>query len=125
MTLIRAIDVILRDITRNDIAFGGKIMLLGGDFRQVLPVVPHGSRTAIIENLIKKSLLWDQFHVFGLTKNMRTHADQQEFAKWILALGNGSLRYTTGSAPPDIVDVPTESKITDDIVTLTVVFPKC
>ena len=36
-----AIDRCQRDITLNDVTFGGKIFLLGGDFRQVLPVVPE------------------------------------------------------------------------------------
>ena len=37
-----AIDRMLRDVTRQDIRFGGKVVLFGGDFRQVLPVVHHG-----------------------------------------------------------------------------------
>ena len=40
-----AIDRLLRDIAGNDVPFGGKIVLLGGDFRQTLPVpVPKGLR---------------------------------------------------------------------------------
>ena len=36
--------------------FGGKIFLLGGDFRQVLPVVQHAHPIVIIEKYIKKSV---------------------------------------------------------------------
>lgn len=32
---------LLQDIMGNDISFGNKIIILGGDFRQVLPVIPH------------------------------------------------------------------------------------
>ena len=39
---LNAIDRILRDITRENFPFGGKVVLSGGDFRQVLPVVCHG-----------------------------------------------------------------------------------
>ena len=39
-----ALDRTLRDITNLDVPFGGKVIVCSGDFRQVLPVVPHGSR---------------------------------------------------------------------------------
>ncbi|XP_039789046.1 ATP-dependent DNA helicase PIF1-like [Panicum virgatum] len=38
---VEALDRSLRDIMGCDMPFGGKVMLFGGDFRQVLPVVPH------------------------------------------------------------------------------------
>jgi hypothetical protein len=37
---------------------GGKTIVLGGDFRHVTPVVPHGNKTKIIENSIKSGKLW-------------------------------------------------------------------
>ena len=39
---LHAIDRLLQDITGVTVPFGGKIFLLGGDFHQVLPVMPHG-----------------------------------------------------------------------------------
>ena len=39
---LHAIDKLLRDITNVDMPFGGKVALLGGDFRQILPVVRRG-----------------------------------------------------------------------------------
>jgi hypothetical protein len=45
-----AIDKMLQDITGNKVPFGGKIFLLGGDFRQVLPVLPKRPPTVFIEN---------------------------------------------------------------------------
>ena len=38
---LHAMDRCLRDIMQDDEPFGGKTILLGGDFRQVLPVVPR------------------------------------------------------------------------------------
>ena len=35
---LKAVDILLRDITQIGRPFGGKYMFLGGDFRQVLPV---------------------------------------------------------------------------------------
>ncbi|KAF8059640.1 hypothetical protein N665_1227s0016 [Sinapis alba] len=37
--------------------FGGKTVLLGGDFRQILPVIPHGSRAETILATISHSYL--------------------------------------------------------------------
>ena len=49
---LAAIDRMLRDITSCDIPFGGKIFLMGGDFKQVLPVVPRRPRAVIIETTV-------------------------------------------------------------------------
>ena len=46
---------LLQDIMQSDGIFGGKIVLLGGDFRQVLPVVPHAGRHTIVKNCLKGS----------------------------------------------------------------------
>ncbi len=53
------------------LAFGGKIMVLGGDFRQVPPVVNHGSETQIVENSIRSGKIWKSFKRLKLTINMR------------------------------------------------------
>ena len=35
---LRCIDKLLRDLMETEELFGGKVILLGGDFRQTLPV---------------------------------------------------------------------------------------
>jgi hypothetical protein len=71
-----ALDRTLRDMLRqkNDIIcqkpFGGMTMVLGEDFRQILPVLPKGRRHNIITTPIKRSYLWKHFHILKLTKNM-------------------------------------------------------
>ena len=55
---LQAIDLCLQDICRNNIPFGGKTILLGGDFRQVLPIIPRANPATIIENTVKT-------HLFG------------------------------------------------------------
>jgi hypothetical protein len=112
---LTAIDTLLRDITGVNCPFGGKIFLLGGDFRQVLPVVPRRPRTVIIEHCIKSSPLWQEFQVHKLTKNMRADHNQQEFAKWLLDLGNGALQCEHSQA--ESISIPTECNIVEgDIV---------
>ena len=54
-----------------DKPFGGKTVVLGGDFRQKFPVVAKGQREQIVETSINKSSSWNNCRVFILTKNMR------------------------------------------------------
>ena len=64
-------DKTLKDIMSDDLLFGGKIVILGGDFRQLLPIIPRSIRSEEINLSIKSSILWNAFHKFQLTCNMR------------------------------------------------------
>ncbi|KAB0792783.1 hypothetical protein PPYR_00660 [Photinus pyralis] len=89
-----ALDVIdrtLRDITDCNVPFGGKIMVLGGDFRQLLPVKVNATRSEIVNLSIKCSPLWQYFRQFSLTENMRALPNEQEFSKFLLDVGDGYL----------------------------------
>ncbi|XP_057746826.1 uncharacterized protein LOC130966082 [Arachis stenosperma] len=72
-----ALDKCLSDIMRSfptykkDLPFGGKVVVLGGDFRQILPVIPRGSRQDIVHSTVNSSYLWKFCQVLKLTKNMR------------------------------------------------------
>ncbi|RWS26596.1 uncharacterized protein B4U80_06144, partial [Leptotrombidium deliense] len=85
-----SIDTGLRDICSNEVPFGGKIMLLGGDFRQVLPVVKRAGKTQIINSTIKSSQLWNQFFNMSLIENMRCATDSKDYSDWLLTIGNGT-----------------------------------
>lgn len=115
-----ALDKTLRDIMRItdevDIIFGGKVIVFGGDFRQILPVIPRGTRSYIVHATINASYLWDHCTVLTLTKNMRLQAPTEseyalevaDFAKWILQIGDGNLGhpndgYATIEIPPDLL----------------------
>ena len=63
---LRCIDVLLREVTGNQSAFGGKVLLLGGDFRQVANVIPRGTKRDIVEACIKSSYLWDNVTILKL-----------------------------------------------------------
>lgn len=56
---LQAVDLLLRDSTKNNIPFGGKVILLSGDCRQILLAVKHGSRTQILEQCINSGWLMD------------------------------------------------------------------
>ncbi|XP_058202827.1 uncharacterized protein LOC131317285 [Rhododendron vialii] len=85
---IEALDYLLRDLTDNDTLFGGKVVVLGGDFRQVLPVIPKGTRHDCINASIVRSYIWQSLIKFKLTQNMRARIDPA-FSAYILRVGNG------------------------------------
>lgn len=86
---LEGIDEFLRDITQVDEPFGGKVMILGGDFRQIPPVI-RGKATATLEASLKRSKLWPLFEIVRLKCNMRA-IDDEEFAEWLLKVGNGKI----------------------------------
>jgi hypothetical protein len=51
--------------------FGGKMVLLGGDFCQVLPVVEGGSRSETMDASITNSYISKHVKILRLTVNMR------------------------------------------------------
>ena len=55
---LHAMDRCLQDITQDERPFEGKTVLLGGDFRQDLPVVPRAPPPVIIDICLKCSPLW-------------------------------------------------------------------
>ncbi|XP_026459694.1 uncharacterized protein LOC113360399 [Papaver somniferum] len=90
------------DVT-NTPPFGGKTVVLGGDFTKILPVVTKGSREQIVDASISRSPLWEKFKIFELTRNMRLSnsdanpVEQQkirEFSKWVLDIGDGKIPAT-------------------------------
>jgi ATP-dependent DNA helicase PIF1 len=53
------------------VPFDGKVVILGGDLRQTLPVIQGGSRSEIVDSAIINSSLWSHVVVLHLTINMR------------------------------------------------------
>jgi hypothetical protein len=60
------------DPALKDIFFGGKVVIMGGDFRQILLVVAHGTRGQIVDASLKRFVvLWHRVKVCQLHENMR------------------------------------------------------
>ena len=68
---LEAVDRSLRDLHDCDAPFGGVVLILGGDFRQIAPVKKRGSKEDIISITIKQSNLWQHIQCFRLEENMR------------------------------------------------------
>ncbi|XP_071725808.1 uncharacterized protein [Rutidosis leptorrhynchoides] len=100
-----AFDRTMRDIIKvegrdcSSLPFGGKVVVFGGDFRQILPVIQRGTRAEIVDASLHSSHLWNKCKVLRLTKNMRLRSDNDNseindlraFADWILKIGEGRL----------------------------------
>lgn len=86
-----AVDRSLRDIRDDNRPFGGLTVVFGGDLQQTLPVVPMGSREAIIGATIINSPLWRSMEIHYLHQNMRVRHDPDaaEFSRWLLDIGHG------------------------------------
>jgi hypothetical protein len=100
---LKAVDRLLKEIMKSSEPFGGKVLLLGGDFRQTLPVVPHGSRSAIVEASLKFNELWEKFKILQLKNNVRSI--DKDFSDWLIMLGNGDLT-NDHELPEDIIEIP-------------------
>ena len=64
------VDRTLCDIMDNDLPFGGKIIVLGDDFRQLLYVKNRATRGEMVDLLMKFSSLWRNFKKFSLSQNV-------------------------------------------------------
>ncbi|XP_076951242.1 uncharacterized protein LOC143624495 [Bidens hawaiensis] len=79
--------------------FDGKVIVFGGDFRQILPVVQYGSRSDFVNASLSSSHIWTKCKVLRLIKNMMLTVgcqssnleDTIRFAEWLLELGEGKL----------------------------------
>ncbi|KAI1723257.1 PIF1-like helicase domain-containing protein [Ditylenchus destructor] len=91
--VMKEIDRVLKELMENENVFGGKIVIIGGDFRQCLPVEKKVPKSVIISSSVRRSELWPYFeeNLFHLEGNKKVHSDQQEFAEFILNMGNGVL----------------------------------
>uniref|UniRef100_K3ZCL8 ATP-dependent DNA helicase n=1 Tax=Setaria italica TaxID=4555 RepID=K3ZCL8_SETIT len=87
---IEALDKSMRDIMDiPNLPFGGKTVVFGGDFRQVLPVVRKGTRSQIVDASLRRSELWNCMCHMKLVRNMRAQNDPW-FAEYLLRIGNGT-----------------------------------
>ena len=83
----------------NDI-FGQATVVFAGDWRQILPVIPGGSRAKIVDACLKNSYIWKHCQELSLTENVRAHlagGPVQEYAEFLLQVGEGRLPVAPGT----------------------------
>lgn len=68
--VLKYVDRFLRDVCSSDIPFGGKVVVLGGDWKQLTPVVVNGTREDQINESIKLDPLFkDNFDTLRFVSN--------------------------------------------------------
>ncbi|XP_024009318.1 uncharacterized protein LOC112084420 [Eutrema salsugineum] len=113
------LDRTMRDILEVDKPFGDKVIVLGGDFRQILPVIPNAGKTEILMATLNSSPLWHKCRVLRLTQNMRLISgdnsramlERAAFTKWILDIGDGTIN-DDGSGEA-VIEIPDDLLIKD------------
>ena len=111
-----AVDRCLQDFMNNQVPFGGKCVLLAGDFRQILPVIPRANDAQIINACLKRSRVWRHFEMVRLQENMRVRnartrsvtREVQSFANFLLQVGEGN------TEKPNSVKLPAQFLIRSD-----------
>ena len=127
----RVLDELLRDIMRNVddalhvVPFGGKTVVMTGNWRHILLVLPRGSRAAIGASTLKKSYPWPYFKTLRLTTNIRVegtdvdaHQEARAFSNWLWDVCEGKVDNPL-SVPPDMLLLEDTMESTVDHV-----FPK-
>lgn len=119
--LDRSLRDIMRSVSPNryNKLFGGITVLLGGDFRQILPVITKGSRSDIVFSCISRSPLWAHCQLHTLSTNMRLSRGNSEvqrhrtkkFSQWVLDIGDGNIAHSDSNNANDMfktIDIPSE-----------------
>lgn len=78
---LSSLDQLLRDVTgrKNDL-FGGKLIVVGGDFHQLLPVMKGAPRTDVVNACVSNFRYWGNFSQFHLNTIVRcTDVAHNEF----------------------------------------------
>jgi len=101
------------------------LVLLGGDFRQILPVIAHGNRESIVAAMIYRATFWNECSILHLLISVRlqqidepsetTHIIE-EFARWILQVEDGKVQGIAilYDGEPNWIKIPEEFLIRND-----------
>ncbi|XP_036343195.1 uncharacterized protein LOC118752408 [Rhagoletis pomonella] len=90
---LEALNRTLKDLRNNTNIFGAALILLAGDFRQTLPVIPKSTAADELRACLKSSNLWRYVQKLTLTTNVRVQLQNDptaaEFSEHLLQIGNG------------------------------------
>ena len=86
--VLACVDETCRQIMQSPLPFGGKVIVLLGDFRQTCPVIRKGTKAEVINASISHSPIWPSFIIHRLTTPIR-NAEDPAFAAFVDAIGDG------------------------------------
>ncbi|XP_053949370.1 uncharacterized protein LOC128857647 [Anastrepha ludens] len=92
---LEALNRTLKDLRENQRLFGNALILLTGDFRQTLPVIPRSTPADELNACLKASNLWRYVTKLTLNTNVRVQLQNDSkaevFSKQLLQIGNGRI----------------------------------
>ena len=107
---VESVDLTLQYLRESPLPFGGLLVVMGGDFRQTLPVVPKSSRAENLQASFRNSSLYQEFQVMELKTNQRLAGSSDEqtrlFGEFLLEVGDGNFVGDRESAPAGTWDRP-------------------
>ncbi|KAI8926976.1 DNA helicase Pif1 like protein, partial [Entophlyctis helioformis] len=91
-SLMHTLNSELISLTRKNVLFGGKAVVMAGDFRQILPIVPWGSDEDVSDATISNSPLFSKLVHFRLEGSRRISEDDEvgrDYAEWLTSNADG------------------------------------
>jgi len=96
--VIENIDQLCRELSSPaEKPFAGKVVLIGGDWKQSLPVKPNEPLEGQVAACFQNSVLYPLFKQVRLTQNMRLDPEEISYSNWLQKIGTGKL---------DMVEIP-------------------
>jgi hypothetical protein len=104
---IEVVERFLRDLMGNNLPFGGKTIVFGGDPRQIPSVVRKGGRAEVVAASFKSSPLYTNVTKCELTENKRVKDDNKTFCDWLMDIGDG-VKLSGEGDDDNMVPIPKE-----------------
>ena len=116
--IYETLDRTFRELLKNELPFGGKLMMFSGNWNQCLPVVQGGDRANIVAQTMKASYLWEHIQPIHLKINMRVQnadKDDQEYAHYLDNVGDGKIE-TKPEIGEDMIPIPEQMKSSTETI---------
>ncbi len=92
---LEALNLTLQDLRNSEAIMGGVLLVLAGDFRQTLPVIPRSTPADEVKASLKASTLWCHVKKLSLSTNMRAsltgNLSSEDFSRQLLTIGDGKM----------------------------------
>ncbi|KAL3075367.1 hypothetical protein niasHT_033597 [Heterodera trifolii] len=117
--VLEFVDRLLRSVATQqfkDVPFAGKVVIIGGDWKQLAPVIPGGAEREQLEASVKNSPLFADFKTVRLRANHRLKPGQQHYRAFLKRIGIGALNNMESRVqlPPMMVQ-PSRCALIDEI----------
>ena len=103
---IDAVNLMLQQLMGSTEPFGGKVVVFGGDFRQIPPVMPGADEVGVCAATFQASALYKRFRQVELQRPVRD-ADDPEYSAFVDSVGDGTAQAFPGhDGSGDLIKVP-------------------